>query len=82
MIPVSVRSVVVAGACCIVCCLGGLAHAQDNVSGKKRATAAQKPLSDKQKAHQARMKDCSARAGDRKLKGDARKQFMSECLRG
>ncbi|HET7595672.1 MAG TPA: PsiF family protein [Burkholderiales bacterium] len=64
-----------------------LAHAQDKpqAGGKKSAVTAPKPKkesSDKQKAHQARMKDCSARAGDRKLKGDARKQFMSECLRG
>jgi hypothetical protein len=64
-----------------------LAQAQDKAQtgGKKIAATAQKSkkeLSDKQKAHQARMKDCSARAGDRKLKGDARKQFMSDCLRG
>jgi hypothetical protein len=34
----------------------------------------------KQKAQQERMKDCSTRAGDRK--GDARKKFMSSCLKG
>jgi hypothetical protein len=31
-----------------------------------------------QKAHETRMKDCAAKAGDRK--GDERKKFMSECL--
>ena len=34
----------------------------------------------KQKAQQERMKDCSAKAGDRK--GDERKKFMSSCLKG
>jgi hypothetical protein len=33
---------------------------------------------EKQKATQGRMKDCAAKAGDRK--GDERKRFMSECL--
>jgi hypothetical protein len=31
---------------------------------------------------QQRMKDCNATAGQRKLSGDARKDFMSECLSG
>ena len=31
---------------------------------------------------QQRMKDCNAQAGKQKLKGDARKQFMSTCLSG
>jgi hypothetical protein len=29
-----------------------------------------------------RMKDCNVQAHDRALAGDARKQFMSDCLRG
>jgi hypothetical protein len=29
-----------------------------------------------------RMKDCNAHAHDRALAGDARKQFMSDCLKG
>lgn len=28
------------------------------------------------------MRDCNAQAGDKKLEGDARKKFMSSCLRG
>src|SRR6266581_6515386 len=28
-----------------------------------------------------RMKECNAEAGEKKLGGDARKQFMSECLK-
>ena len=33
---------------------------------------------EQEKATQVRMKDCAAKAGDRK--GDERKKFMSECL--
>jgi hypothetical protein len=37
-----------------------------------------KPLT----AQQQRMKDCNAQAKSKKLSGDARKDFMSSCLRG
>ena len=37
---------------------------------------------EKQKAQQAKMKDCNKQAGDKKLKGDERKNFMSTCLKG
>ncbi len=33
-------------------------------------------------AQQQRMKDCNAQAGGKGLKGDARKSFMSSCLKG
>ena len=36
----------------------------------------------KQKAQQEKMKDCNKQAGEKKLKGDARKKFMSGCLKG
>ncbi len=39
---------------------------------------------DDKKEHSAqtsRMSDCNAQAGDKKLTGDARKQFMAECLK-
>lgn len=39
-----------------------------------------KEPSEKQKAQQGRMKDCAAKAGDRK--GDDRNKFMSSCLKG
>lgn len=35
-----------------------------------------------QAAQQERMRSCNATAGDRTLKGDARKTFMSACLSG
>jgi hypothetical protein len=31
---------------------------------------------------QEKMKTCNAEAGQKQLKGDARKKFMSECLKG
>ena len=36
---------------------------------------------DKQTAQQERMKSCNAQAGKKELKGDQRKEFMSQCLR-
>src|SRR4026209_798620 len=41
---------------------------------------AKKEPTEKQKAQQERMKDCNARASDKK--GDDRKKFMSSCLKG
>jgi hypothetical protein len=38
--------------------------------------------SDKQKAQQQKMKDCNKQAADKKMQGDARKGFMSSCLKG
>ncbi|MBV9192076.1 MAG: phosphate-starvation-inducible protein PsiF [Betaproteobacteria bacterium] len=49
------------------------ALAQDKKDAKKEPTAAQK-------AQQEKMKDCNAKAGDKK--GDDRKKFMSSCLSG
>ena len=44
--------------------------------------ADQKEPSPKQKAQQEKMKDCNKQAGEKKLKGDARKKFISGCLKG
>jgi hypothetical protein len=35
-----------------------------------------------QKKQQQRMADCNKQAGSKKLEGDARKKFMSTCLKG
>ena len=43
---------------------------------------AEQAPSDARKKQQERMKDCSGKAADRKLKGDDRKKFMSACLKG
>jgi hypothetical protein len=48
-----------------------LAYAQTN-----------KEPSAKQKAQQERMRNCNQQASDKKLEGDARKGFMSSCLKG
>ncbi len=47
--------------------------AQDKKDAKKEPTAAQKK-------QQERMKDCNAKAADKK--GDERQKFMSGCLKG
>ena len=73
--------------CGLMLATSPLAFAQDKAKDteKKSAPAAEKPKkepTEKQKAQQARMKDCNARAAERKLEGEARKKFMSSCLKG
>lgn len=53
--------------------------AQDKKDAQKEPTAAQKK---KQTEQQNRMKDCNKQAGDKGMKGDERKKFMSACLKG
>jgi psiF repeat-containing protein len=48
--------------------------AQEKKEAKKEPTAAQKK-------QQERMKDCNEQAGAKKMEGDARKKFMSSCLK-
>jgi psiF repeat-containing protein len=45
-------------------------------------TAAAADDSTSHRAQPNRMKECNAQAADRSLAGDARKQFMAECLKG
>ena len=44
------------------------------------AEEAKKEASPAQKAQQEKMKRCNADAGEKQLKGDERKKFMSGCL--
>jgi Ni/Co efflux regulator RcnB len=60
--------------CCLMLAASPLALAQDK--------AAKKEPTEAQKKQQERMKSCNAKAGDKKLEGDARKMFMSSCLKG
>lgn len=53
------------------------AYAQD-----KKDAAPKKEQSAAQKKQQERMKDCNEQAGAKKMEGDARKKFMSACLKG
>lgn len=72
----------IAGLCCLMLAAAPLAMAQDKGKGDEMKAAAKKEPSEKQKAHQQKMKDCSKQAGDKKMKGDDRKKFMSGCLKG
>ena len=62
-------------AVCLVFACAPFAMAQDKKEAKKEPTAAQKK-------QQERMKDCNEQAGAKKMEGDARKKFMSTCLKG
>lgn len=63
-------------AVCLMFACSPLALAQDKKDApKKEPTAAQKK-------QQERMRDCNEQAGAKKMEGDARKKFMSSCLRG
>ena len=60
--------------CCLMLAASPLALAQEK--------AAKKEPTEAQKKKQERMKSCNKQAGDKKLEGDARKKFMSSCLKG
>ena len=72
-------------AVCFMFALSPLAYAADKATtdDKKAAPAAEKAKKEptaKQAAQQERMKNCNDKATDKK--GDERKKFMSECLKG
>lgn len=74
-------------AICFMFAVSPLAMAQDKgKSDEKKAPVAaekaKKEPTEKQKAQRARMKSCTNEAGEKKLKGDERKKFMSGCLKG
>jgi hypothetical protein len=62
-------------AVCLIFACSPFALAQDKKDAKKEPTAAQKK-------QQERMRDCNEQAGAKKMEGDARKKFMSSCLKG
>jgi len=72
-----------AALCCVMLASSPLALAQDKDKGAGDGTrsAAKKAPTEKQLAHQRKMKECSRQARDRQLKGDERKRFMSGCLK-
>ena len=53
----------------------------DERKAHMKACLSAKPAS-KGSAQQEKMKACNKEAGDKALKGDDRKKFMSECLKG
>ena len=72
-------------AACFMLVASPYAFAQEQAkdAGKRLPMAAEKSAkkepSEKQKAHQARMKECAGKAAGRK--GEERKSFMSTCLK-
>jgi hypothetical protein len=56
-----------------------LAFAASTVFAAEETKKAPSPA---QKAQQEKMKACNAEAAEKKVKGDERKKFMSECLGG
>jgi hypothetical protein len=62
-------------AVCLAFACAPFAVAQETKDVKKEPTAAQKK-------QQERMKACNDQAGAKKMEGDARKKFMSACLKG
>jgi hypothetical protein len=73
----------IALAVCLMFACSPFALAQDKKDAKKEPSAAQKKEpSAAQKKQQERMRDCNEQAGAKKMEGDARKKFMSACLKG
>ena len=78
----------IVAAVCFMLAAAPLAIAQDKAKTDRPAPVAEKSTkadapskepSDKQKAQQARMKECAGKAGDRK--DEERRKFMSACLK-
>lgn len=70
---------------------GAQAWAQEKPAGEAkkgapaaetRAETAKKEPSEAQKRQQARMRACNEKAAERKLEGEARRRYMSACLKG
>ena len=57
------------------------AAASVNAFAQEKSKEAKKEPTAAQKKQQERMKQCNARADEKKLKGDDRKKFMSSCLK-
>ena len=61
-----------------------VAVAAENVKGEtvKSEDKAKTPKSQTKMSQPERMKSCNKEAGEKALKGDERKKFMSQCLKG
>ncbi len=57
-------------------------HGKSTAAEPAKTTAAATPMEKSKTTPQERMKTCSADAKTKGLKGDARKSFMSTCLKG
>lgn len=78
----------IAGLCLVLATSPLTLAQQTETAGEDTAVKAEKrvksrrPPTQKQLAHRQKMKDCSRKAADQKLKGDDRKRFMKTCLKG
>ena len=63
---------------CTIVVAASFACGEDKGKASKQVLA----KSPTQKKQQERVSACNKQAGDKKLKGDARKKFMSACLEG
>lgn len=59
----------------------GKSGAETAVKSEKRVKT-RKPPTEKQLAQRQKMKDCSRKAANQKLKGNECKHFMKTCLKG
>jgi hypothetical protein len=62
--------------CSAMLAASSFSFAQDKKDAPKREPSAA------QKKQQDRMRDCNEQAGAKKMEGEARKKFMSSCLKG
>ena len=65
---------------CTMVVAASFACGEDKGKATKQAQA--KAPTQAQKSQQERMSACNKQAGEKKLKGDARKKFLSACLEG
>jgi len=65
---------------CTMVVAASFACGEDKGKATKQAQA--KAPTQAQKKQQERMSACNKQAGEKKVKGDARKKFMSACLEG
>src|SRR5258708_19548315 len=65
---------------CAMVVAGSFACGEDKGKASKQAQA--KAPTQAQKKQQERMSACNKQAGEKKLKGDPRRKFMSACLGG
>ena len=63
-------------------CLSGEAAAEPASAEAPAAAAAPEPAVAKKPSQKEKMKSCNADAKSKQLKGDERKAFMSDCLKG
>ncbi|MCW5606245.1 MAG: hypothetical protein KIT18_17020 [Burkholderiales bacterium] len=57
-------------------------RAKKGTPAEKKSEKAKREPTEAQKKQQERMRNCSGQARDKQLKGEERRKFMSECMKG